>query len=459
VDDVRQVGTGARCRECERASARDASGRPIERAVAEGDRTPADLHQRALARVDLLERHRLAGTLTWALAYVGRSREARAIALRCAELSESTGETANGPQIAWALAWLEDYDPSRRLIERAVAAHRETRALPELAYALFFLAELEFRVGRLAAAFAAAQESVRLAEQTHRELQMMSSLTVLATIEAVLGRAEDARTHATLGLAMAGAIFNLTFVSRANATLGLLALTSGRPQEAVSHLELVRHAGQRSDNREPSLLEWMPDLIDAYVRVGRDDDAAELLNQFETYAQATDRAWALGASARFRGLLVERDDVDVWFEQARAYHDETERPFELARTELSWGERLRRDGRRANARPHLRSALETFERVGAVPWAERARTELRATGETARKRDPSAVERLTPQELQVALAIGEGRTNREAAAALFLSPKTIEYHLHNVYRKLDVRSRAELVRVITLDSTAAIHAV
>ena len=256
---------------------------------------------------------------------------------------------------------------------------------------------------------------------------------------------------------MAGAIFNLTFVSRANAALGLLALTSGRPQEAVSHLELVRQAGQRSDNREPSLLEWMPDLIDAYVRVGRDDDAAELLDQFETYAQATDWAWALGASARFRGLLVERDDVDVWSSRhgpPRRYRA----TIEFARTELSWGSVEARwsTRRRQTPSPLGPGDVRTRRRR---PWAERARTELRATGETARKRDPSAVERLTPQELQVALAIGEGRTNREAAAALFLSPKTIEYHLHNVYRKLDVRSRAELVRVITLDPTAAMHAV
>jgi DNA-binding CsgD family transcriptional regulator len=396
----------------------------------------------------------LAGTLAWALAYVGRSEEARALALHCAELSEATGETANGPQIAWALAWLEEYDVSRRLIERFVRVHREAGALPDLAYALFFFAELEFRTGRFTAAYAAAQESVRLAEQTGRDLQVMASLAVLAAVEAVLGRADDARRHATHSLALAGTIFNLTFVCRANAALGLLELTNGRPREAVPHLKLVRRAALRSDNAEPSVLEWMPDLVEAYVRTGREDDALELLDVFEGHAGATDRAWALGASARYRGLLAEPDEVDLMFGRACAFHERTQRPFERARTELVYGERLRRDGRRAEARPHLRSALEIFERACAVPWAERARAELRATGETARKRDPTVVERLTPQELQVALAIGEGRTNREAAAALFLSPKTIEYHLHNVYRKLDVRSRVELARLLALDAAA-----
>ena len=108
-----------------------------------------------------------------------------------------------------------------------------------------------------------AQESVRIAEHTQQELQMMSSLTVLATIEAVLGRVDDARTHATHGLAIAGATFNLTFVSRANAALGFLELSNGRPREAATHFELVRRAGERGDNAEPSLLEWMPDLLDA----------------------------------------------------------------------------------------------------------------------------------------------------------------------------------------------------
>ena len=394
----------------------------------------------------------LAGTLAWGLAYVGRSEEARAIALRCADLSETTRETANGPQIAWALAWLEEYEVARTLVERAIAVHRQARALPELAHVLFILADLEVRMGRFPAAFAAAQESLRIAEHTERELQMMASLTVLATTEAVLGRVDDARTHATHGLAIAGAIFNLTFVSRANAALGFLELSNARPQEAASHLALVRRTGERSDNAEPSLLEWMPDLIDAYVRTGRDDEALELLDVFERLATKADRAWALGAAARYRGALANSGEVDSWYEQACAFHERTERQFELARTELSFGERLRRDGRRANARPHLRSALEMFDRAGAAPWAERARAELRATGENVRKRDPSVVERLTPQELQVVLAVGDGRTNREAAAALFLSTKTIEYHLHNAYRKLNVRSRAQLVRLVALDA-------
>ena len=122
--------------------------------------------------------------------------------------------------------------------------------------------------------------------------------------------------------------------------------------------------------------------------------------------------------------------------------------FESARTELAYGARLRRAGRRSDARERLRRAIEVFDDLGAAPWAELARTELAATGETARRREPSTIDELTPQELQVSLLLAEGRTTREAAAALFLSPKTIEYHLRNAYRKLAIHSREELAQAL-----------
>jgi DNA-binding CsgD family transcriptional regulator len=387
----------------------------------------------------------LAGTLAWARVYVGQSAAGRKLALDCAELSERTGETANGPQVAWCLSWLEEFDRARLLIERAAAAHREAGAFGDLAYVLFFLADLEFRLGRLGAAYAAAQEACRLGDQTRRDNVLMPALTVLAAVEAVFGRESDARTHATHALAIAGAIFNLTFVARANAALGLLELAIGHPQEAIGYLELVERQMQRSDVAEPSMLEWRPDLIEAYIRTSRLDEAVDQLETWERDAARTERLWALAAADRYRGLLASDSEFDAHFEGALALHDEqAPRPIERARTELCYGERLRRAGRRVDARSHLRAALEAFDAAGAVPWSERTRSELAATGETVGRRDPTAAERLTPQELQIALAVGEGKTNKEVAAALFLSQKTIEYHLHNVYRKLDVHSRAQL---------------
>ncbi|MGH2993721.1 MAG: helix-turn-helix transcriptional regulator, partial [Solirubrobacterales bacterium] len=118
-----------------------------------------------------------------------------------------------------------------------------------------------------------------------------------------------------------------------------------------------------------------------------------------------------------------------------------------ARTELLYGEWLRRERQRSEARRHLRRAADLFRQVGAAPWEERAEAELRATGEKARRRDPSTLDQLTPQELQIAGLVADGMTNREIAAQLFLSPRTIDYHLRKVFSKLGIASRTELVQM------------
>src|SRR4029077_5859080 len=134
------------------------------------------------------------------------------------------------------------------------------------------------------------------------------------------------------------------------------------------------------------------------------------------------------------------------FDEAMRLCDVARWPFERARCDLANGERLRRGRQRAAARVQLRSAIEVFDRIGAAGFAERARQELRATGETLRTRADDEPEQLTAQELQIALLVARGATNREAAASVFLSPKTVEKHLSSAYRKLGVRSRSELAR-------------
>ena len=195
----------------------------------------------------------------------------------------------------------------------------------------------------------------------------------------------------------------------------------------------------------------MPDLVEAAVRSGQPEAAAAPLAAFGQLAAAAGTPEMLAQVARCRGLAGPDEEAPVQFEQALALHDSQARPFDLARTELAYGETLRRARRRGEARTHLRSALETFQRLGAAPWAERAGAELRATGETARKRDPSTLSQLTPQELQIIRLVGEGGTNREIGAQLFLSRRTIDYHLRNVFVKLGVSSRAELIRLSLAD--------
>jgi DNA-binding NarL/FixJ family response regulator len=151
--------------------------------------------------------------------------------------------------------------------------------------------------------------------------------------------------------------------------------------------------------------------------------------------------------ARCHGLLATGEQAIEHFSAALQHDDSGQRPFERARTELALGEALRRQHRRSEARTHLRNAMEALERLGAAPWADRARAELRASGETARKRDPSTTDQLTPQELQITRFASEGASNPDIAAKLFLSRRTVEYHLHKVFSKLGVTSRVELTKV------------
>ena len=165
-------------------------------------------------------------------------------------------------------------------------------------------------------------------------------------------------------------------------------------------------------------------------------------------ASTKGQPWPRARALRCQGLLADDQDYPGYFEQAILLHEQTPDVFEAARTRLAYGERLRRARNRVLAREQLRAAADTFEQLDARPWADRARTELAATGETRRRRDPDTIEELTSQELQIALLLAAGRTTRETAAALFLSPKTVEYHLRHVYEKLGIHSRDELAHTV-----------
>jgi DNA-binding CsgD family transcriptional regulator len=318
---------------------------------------------------------------------------------------------------------------------------------------LTLLSELDFRTGRWIAAYAGAAEAVRIADELGQNATLAFSLSGLARVEGAQGRGLDAISHADRAIGIAHRGINAAVAFAASA-LGLLELGRGRNDEAIVHLERVLLRTEEHGLRETSVVQWTPDLIEAYVRAGRSTDAEAVLERFELTARETGRTWALATAARCRGLLS-ADAFEEHFLRALELHDLTPTPFERARTELCLGEQLRRNRQRVEARPRLAAALETFERLGAEPWAQRARAELAATGETLRRREPFAQEELTPQELQVALIVARGATNKEAGAALFLSPKTIETHLGRVYRKLNVRSRTELARLLASETASA----
>jgi ATP/maltotriose-dependent transcriptional regulator MalT len=332
------------------------------------------------------------------------------------------------------------------LFARAVARARRDGAVGLLPKALEYLAPVEVVTGRLDAAAATAGEGLRLARDTGNDTSACRQLCTLANLAAIRGDEDACRAAAAEALDRAAARGLGLPATLAAHALALLDLGMGRPTDALARLQRSLAAGPGAGS--PFFAVYtMPDLVEAAVRAGQGDVAAGPLAAFEGLATMAGTPDLLAQLARCRGLLGPDEEAAGRFEEALALHDGQARPFDLARTELVYGEALRRARRRGEARAHLRGALEIFQRLEAAPWAERAATELRATGETARKRDPSALSQLTPQERQIIQLVSEGGTNREIGAQLFLSRRTIDYHLRNVFAKLGVSSRAELIRL------------
>jgi len=304
------------------------------------------------------------------------------------------------------------------------------------------------RVVSGAAAYAAGAESLGLAEEVGQANESAFSLVTLARVEAGRGGEADCRAHVTRALEIAGSLDIGSIHTYGLSVLGFLELSLGRFERALVHLEATAEVVERQGLQDPAVVQWAPDLVMTYARLGRTAEAEATLEEFEGQAQRTGRSWALAAAQRCRGLLADDDGFEERFVDALAWHERTPTPFPRALTQLCLGERLRRARRPTDARPPFRSALEAFERLGAEPWSAQARGELAATGERVAPSPSPGLGELTAQELQVALLVARGTTNREAAAALFLSPKTVEFHLGKAYRKLGVRSRTELARMV-----------
>jgi DNA-binding CsgD family transcriptional regulator len=340
--------------------------------------------------------------------------------------------------------------PGRQeLLTRALALARDEGPMA-LVYALSIGAETELRAGRLKRAVASATEGLALARELGQSNIAATMQVVLARVEAMRGRDDAYRSAAADAVpALAGAGMRLP-LEQLRCSQGLVELGTGRFEEAVSTFEACARGVTEMGVFDRDVLPE-PDLVEALLRLGRAEEAAAVLAAWEARGVPREVPLAGALAARCRGLLADDDGFAVEFTQALERHGEIEDAFGKARTRLCFGERLRRKGHRVEARRELHAGLEVFERLEAAPWVERARSELRASGERLRRRE-EARDELTPQELQVALQVAEGKTNKEVAAAMFLSPKTVEFHLGRIFRKLDVSSRTELARRISSDA-------
>ncbi|MCW2983044.1 MAG: family ATPase, partial [Conexibacter sp.] len=358
--------------------------------------------------------------------------------------------------------WYERWDRAQAVLDHLVTTAREASAINHIIYPLAAHAILDFRRGYWSSALADAAEAARLARETRLIPLLTFSLSVLAHVEAAMGRRDDARAHGREAVQLSELLGGPAITVYGLNALALDALGAGEAESATELYDRVHRFTQKLHTQR-GIVQYGADRVEALARLGRTDDAFQALEEFAD--RLGGGRWALAALARCRGILGDKA-AEQHFQTALSHHEHDGQPFEKARTQLAYGERLRRDRRRADAREQLGEALDAFERLGAVPWAERARIELRATGGAAAEgseAERSAVaaaglEELTAHELQIARLVAYGMTNREVAAKLFLSPKTIEYHLSQIYRKLDLRSRTQLASLMASEMPEATRA-
>jgi DNA-binding CsgD family transcriptional regulator len=358
------------------------------------------------------------------------------------------------PWLAVGVISLRESGPARSLLDRALSSARERAAIGALPFVLNLIARDQATTDQWTLAEMSYGEAIELARESDQQIQLALGLAGLAWLDARRGREPECRAGATEALRLSDQL-GLPFQGIwTTAALGELELGLGGTASAVERFEqqrrLLDDLGITDVDLSPA-----PELVDGYLRLGQREAAAAVAAEFSAAAAAKGQPWPLARAARCQGLLANDADLANHFEQALRFHAETLDAFELGRTRLAYGERLRRSRNRTLAREQLRAALDTFEQLGARPWAERARIELAATGQTLRRRDPTTIDELTPQELRIALQLASGITIREAAAALFLSPKTVDYHLRHVYQKLDIHSREELAHALTDQTSAA----
>ncbi len=407
-------------------------------------RRAVQLSQDQGPRVELLTSLTLATGLTLA-GRVGEAREILLPLIPVLDTIDPLGEAgALLVTVPGDLVWIGDTQAARRLLERIISQARGASAITMLPYPLAVLSDLDFRAGRMAMAYASATEAVQLATETGQPAVAAFSLVALARVEALRGFEAECRDHVAAALEVAHGLGTTSIENYAASVLGALEISLGHPEAAVVHLAECARLEDKYGLRMPDVVPWNGDLIEAYVRTGRTGLAVREVERLEEQGRTTGSRWAVATAARCRGLLADEDGYENLLLNALELHGD-ENPLERARTELCLGRRRRRSRHRAPARVVLHQACATFEALGAEPWAEQARAELRATGETPAPNPGGSLLRLTSQELQVALIVAGGATNKEAGAALFISPKTVEFHLGHVYSKLGVRSRTELV--------------
>ena len=332
------------------------------------------------------------------------------------------------PELWDDAAWYE-------LTVRAVGLAREAGALAVLPVWLIYRAGLHVHAGEFGAATGLIEEADAITAATGNASLGWISMMLAAW------RGEETRA-----LELIEAVVRDATAMGEGRALGLACYATAVLYNGLGGYEAALAGARRACEYEDlAFFGWsLAELVEAGARSGASDEASAALQQLGKRTRAAGSEWALGIQARSRALLSDGPAADTLYREAIDRLGRSRIAVHLARAHLVYGEWLRREQRRAEAREHLRAAHDMFGRFGAAAFAERARRELQATGETVRKRTTDTRDVLTVQEAQVARLAAEGHTNPEIGAQLFISPRTAEYHLHKVFSKLGISSRRQL---------------
>jgi DNA-binding CsgD family transcriptional regulator len=346
--------------------------------------------------------------------------------------------------IAQCLCWAERLPQARDSAEKILRLARQRAAVSLLPYPLSCVGEVAWRLGDWQLALAVLDEAADLTEQADQLALRGFTLALRARVTAGMGQEKQTRQDITTALAIGRKLTLTPIEMYAGHALGLLELSVGRIHHAVAALERVDVLRRQMGQGEFNVVPFAADLGEAWILTGRDHDADKLAEQLSDHAAEQRSPWAHASALRLRAMLG-RDNYEELLTSALDALPADRSPFDRARTCLILADRLRRDRRQRDARRPLTEAINLFTRLGATPWQHRAEGLLGAVGAVVRGRRVAGT--LTGQELQVCRAVAQGNSNREVAAALCLSPKTVEQHLTKAYIKLGVRNRSQLVRL------------
>lgn len=369
---------------------------------------------------------------------------------RAVEIERRLGleESLDRPSVMLAdyLKRIGRYETSRKLHLEDLAAARNDGDERETASTLTGLADIEARAGNLRAAIGYATELIEYGDQLGDLALFSNGLLHRAGALALLGRLDEAAADVAAGHPAAKTAGIDIFCAAFDHAQGVIELGRGRHEEALEHFDRAEQTYDDAGIGHPGYRK-LPTGIEALLALGRLDEAEGQIARAEARCLPDRDARVLAVTDRYRALLAslrgDHEAAEEAFAEACAFHERAPSPYELARTLLALGIARRRSKRRSDARDALQRAAALFEKVGADAWAERTRAEEKALG--LRR---SSGDELTPMEREVAAVVARGATTREAAASLYITPKTVEFHLRNIYRKLGVRSRAELANTM-----------